>query len=98
MARTVFNELFFDVPKEVFYEALENPDKGFGFKIKLGFKHLTELQIDTLDFLHNCYQKNLLGYISLTFDTNVVGEIKPVSRTIEKIEKTQDAFIISNSY
>lgn len=98
MAKNVFNELSFDVTKEVFYEVLENQDKGFGFKAKLKFSQLSDLQIFTLDFLFQCYEKKLLGKVELTFSTEAIGEIKPLSRMVEKIEKTKDAFVISNSY
>ena len=98
MEKQLFNELFFNVKKEVFYEILENPDRGFGFRAKLELIYLTDLQVDTLDFLLKCNEKRLLGYLTLTFSTESVGEIKPISRTIEKIEKKEQAFIISNTY
>jgi len=98
MAQNLFHELHFDVTKEVFYEVLENRDGGFGFKALLKSKHLDELQIDTLDFLVNCYNKKLLGLITLYFVTSAVGEIKPLQRNVEKIVKYEDGFMISNSY
>ena len=98
MAKNLFNELYFDVPSEVFFEVLKNKDSGFGYKISLKTKYLTPLQIEALNFLVSCYKKRLLGYVILKFNTEAVGEVKELSRTIEKIEKTKDSFVISNSY
>lgn len=98
MAKNLFNELYFDIPSEVFFEVLKNKDSGFGYKISLETKHLSPLQKETLNFLINCYKKRLLGYVILKFNTESVGEVKELSRTIEKIEKTKNSFVISNSY
>lgn len=98
MRTNVFNELNFNVGKEIYYEVLENQDKGFGFDITLKIKYLTKLQIEVLKFLVNCQKKNLLGNIFFKFHTEAIGDMNVLDRTAEKIEKTKDAFKISNSY
>ncbi len=98
MAKQLFNKLYFDVPKEVFFEVLDNRDSGFGYEIILKKEHLTPLQLEALEFLVKCYKKGLLGYVTLTFNTEAVGEVKEVERTVEEIKKVKGDFIISNSY
>lgn len=94
-----FNECNFEVSKEIFSEVLDNPDKGFGFSIELKKEFLTEIQIEVLEFLIRCYEKKLMGhYFQITFTRPCIGEIKPLSRSIEKIEKTKKGYLIKNSY
>ena len=96
--QNVFDKVYFDVPKEVFYEIMENQDKGFGYKAEIKKEHLTEMQIELLDFLVKCYDKKILGKISLTFNTEAIGEVNEINRSFDKIEKTDDSFIISSTY
>lgn len=98
MSQNLFNELFFDVGQEIYSEVMFNPDSGFGYKINLKKKHLSPLQLATLDFLLRCHKDDLLGTITLTFNTNAVGDKKPLSRRVEKIQEQIEEFVISNSY
>lgn len=96
--KNVFDKLFFNVPKEVYYEVLENPDKGFGFNIELKKKLLSEIQIDTLVFLKQCYDKKNMGKITLSFNTEAIGNMEQLDRHIESIEETEESFKIKNTY
>lgn len=98
MSKNLFNELHFEANEETFAEVLFNPDKGFGYKINLKKKNLTPLQLETMDFLVRCQNKGLMGAVTLTFETESVGEVKPLSRRVEKIIEEKDRYKISNSY
>lgn len=94
----IFRGIYFNVNEKVFFEIFKNPDKGFGFHAELDKKELTELQIDTCDFLVQCQNKKLLGTFTMVFKMDGIGEIKKLERSVEKIEFKNGKYIISNTY
>lgn len=94
----IFNSLNFSVNKKVFYEVMENPDKGFGYKAKLVNSELSEIQKEVLEFLIICCNKRIIGSITINFNTEAIGVITPISRRVEKVEKVGVDYVISNSY
>lgn len=96
--KNVFNKLFFNVPKEVYYEVLENPDKGFGYKVELKKKYLTEIQVMTLQFLVKCYDRKVMGKVNLSFNTEAIGDMPQLEAFVEGIKETGSSFKISNTY
>ena len=98
MGNSIFNDLYFNVPKEVFYEILENSDGGFGYTTKIKKELLNELQLETFDFIIRCRKKELMGIVHLKFDTNLLGEVGVLERRIDNIEDDGEFIIISDSY
>lgn len=98
MGNSIFDRLHFNVHKEIFYELLENRDGGFGYTAKINKSLLNELQLETFDFIIRCYKKKILGRITLTFSTDVVGEIPPLERRFDSIEDNGEFIIIKDSY
>lgn len=94
----VFSSLNFSVNKKVFYEVMEKPDKGFGYKVRLKNSELSEIQKEVLEFLIICYNKRIIGAITINFNTEAIGVITPISRRVEKVEKIGEDYVISNSY
>lgn len=94
----IFEKLYFNVNEKVFFELFRNPDQGFGFSATFHRKWLTEIQIETFDFLIRCQKKKLLGTVNLVFKTDVIGELQEMNRSVEKIEFKNDEYTISNTY
>ena len=93
----IFNELKFNVHEKVFFHVFKNPDKGFGFAAKLDKDYLTEIQVETCNYLVRCQKKGLLGSFTIIFNTDGVGEIT-INRRVEKIQFINGAYEISNTY
>jgi hypothetical protein len=98
MGNSIFDRLHFQVHKEIFYEILENRDRGFGYTAKIKKELLDELHLETFDFIIRCFKKKILGRVHLTFSTSVVGEILPLERRFETIEDDGEFIIIKDSY
>ena len=94
----IFKGIYFNVNQNVFLDVFKNPDKGFGYIIKLDEKELSELQIETLNYLVRCHELNLLGSFSIYFNTDAVGEINEIERRVEKIEYKNKKYHISADY
>ena len=94
----IFKELKFKVNQNIFFHNFKNPDKGFGYVARIDKNELTELQIETFEYLRKCRKKNLLGAINMVFELEGVGEITKLERRVEKLEYKNQKYIISNTY
>lgn len=97
---SIFNKLHFIVSDKILFEIFTNPDDGFGFSANMLIKELNALHIETFEYLIRCQKKKLLGTISISFNVLTIGDNKDteICRTVEKIIKTKDSYIISNTY
>jgi len=94
----IFNELNFNVSEKIFFEVFKNPDKGFGFSAQLDKELLTDIQVETMEFLLRCQKKDLLGSVHINFKTDAVGEINELQRHVEKISFKDGKYIIEAFY
>lgn len=94
----IFNELTFNVNKEIFFEVFKNPDKGFGFDVELDKELFTPIQIETLEYLLRCQEKHLMGSVTIIFKLEGVGEITKLSRRVEKLSYKKGKYVMEAFY
>lgn len=94
----IFQDLTFNVNRDVFYHIFENPDNGFGFTCLIRKDKLSELQVDTLAFLALCHSKKQLGTITIHFVLDGAGDINKITRRVEKVSDEDHGFELSATY
>lgn len=91
-------EVVIGVSVDTYYNLLKKHAPGFTWSFEISKDELYDVQCEVMDFLSYMTDKNLLGRVSFRLQTQKIGELKQLLTQIEYVKRTDNGWIIGDTY